>query len=425
MMPNGLWVVHQETPTPLVVITLHSKGGSGVENRDEIGLAHFVEHMAFKGSDKYSDENLISELIEQEGARTNAFTSRDRICFYIHTQTNIELMFDLLANAALHPFFREKDIEVERGAILQEIADGMDSPDDMIAKLFREMVWGKHPYGGDISGTKEQVSSLKRDNFLNYCAKYFASPNLVLSVAGGIKAEKVFDLAFQYFGDGAKATGEKAKMPDIDYSYKPSSRTSLLQKDFKQVKCCLGVLPREWIAYNKEHEKERIAAGLLAVILGGGMSSRLFKTIRSQRGLVYYIMAGLSVFENGGNFWIDFGTDPANLPLATSLIFDELDNLLKHGVSENELLKVKNCQKMNYAIGQESVLHAALQGGDAELKGLDLQTPEEYFKSHIDPVTVSDVTDTAKRLLPKENFYLAAVGKVADQAKDIEAIMSS
>ena len=425
MMPNGLWVVHQEMSAPPVAITLHSKGGSGVENTDEIGLAHFVEHMAFKGSDKYPDENLISEMIEQEGAQTNAFTSHDRVCFYIHTQTNIELMFGILANAVLHPLFREKDIEVERGAILQEIADGMDSPDNMIAKLFGEMIWGKHSYGGDITGTKEQVASLGRDSFLNYYAKYFTPRNLVLSVAGGIKAAKVFDLAFQYFGDNVKVAGERAKMPEIDYSYKPPDRISLLHKDFEQVKCCLGVLPREWIAYNKEHEKERIATGLLAIILGGGMSSRLFRTIRAQRGLVYYIMAGLSVFENGGDFWIDFGAEPTNFPRVISLIFDELDNLLKNGVSENELAKVKNCQKMNYAIGQESSLRSALIGGDAELKGLDLQTPEEYFKSHIDPISISDVMDIAKRLLPKENFYLAAMGKVENHSKELEDLFGA
>ena len=420
-MQNGLWVICQEMPhTPLVAITIHSKGGSSVENPNEICLAHFVEHMAFKGSEKYQNEDQISGLIEQEGAEINAFTSHDRICFYIYTQANIELMFDILANAALHPLFREEDIEVERGPVLQEISESMDNPDDMLAKFAGKMLWGEHPYGGDILGTKAQVSSLRRTNFLDYYGKCFTPQNMVLSVAGGIQSEKVFDLAFKYFCDGWKAGGERIKMPEVNYAYKPESKIALLHKDFEQIKCFLVVLPQARLSYAEDNEKERIAATLLANILGGGMSSRLFKKVRSQHGLVYYIGAGLSIFENAGTFSVYFGADPDNLPRALSLIFSETDDILKNGITVEELAKVKNGQKTAYAKMLETPFGVANFRGGAELHGTENISVEDFFKLRVDPIGVSDVMDAAKRLLPKENFYLAAMGKVGDHSKELE-----
>src|SRR3989344_1964189 len=425
-MQNGLWVICQEMPhTPLVAITIHSKGGSSVEGPNEIGLAHFMEHMAFKGSEKYPNEAKISGLIEQEGAEINAFTSHDRICFYIYTQANVELMFDILANAALRPIFREEDIEVERGPVLQEISESMDNPDDMFAKFAGKMLWGEHPYGGDILGTKAQVSSFGRTNFLDYYGKCFVPQDMALGVTGGIQSEKVFDLAFKYFCDGWEAGGERIKMPAVDYLYRPESKVSLLHKDFEQVKCLLGVPPQAWLSYAQDGEKERIATTLLANILGGGMSSRLFKKVRSQHGLVYYIGAGLNIFENAGTFCVYFGADQDNLPCALALIFSEINDILKNGITAEELAKVKNRQKTAYAQMLETPLGFAIFRGEAELHGTENISVEDFFKLRVDPIGVSDIMDVAKRLLQKENFYLAAMGKVGDHSKELEDLLGA
>lgn len=425
MMQNGLWVRHQEMPTPLIALTLHIKGGSSLENKNEIGIAHFLEHMVYKASEKYPSEELISGLIEREGAFTNAFTSYDRICFYIHTLANLELMFDILSDGLLRPLFRDEDIAVERGAVLQEIAEGVDDPDRMLSKLYGKMIWGEHSFGGDILGTAEQVSALNRDDFRNYYQRCFTPQNIVLCTSGGASAEEVFRLAFKYFCNNTKVTGNRMKLPDVDYSYAPPARLSLLDKELEQIKCCLGILPQEWISHKSIHKAKRIAAGLLSNILGGGLSSRLFGTIRSKRGLVYYIRSGISVYENSGSFWIDFGTSPSNLLPAISLIFKELDHLLKNGITADELAKVKNAQKTHYAKEQENSLSTAFAAGRGELNDSEMHTTEEFFKLYIDPIGVSDVMDVAQQMLLKENFYLAAVGRLGDKEKELENILNS
>lgn len=421
-MQNGLWVIHHEMPTSITAITVHIKGGSSVEKENEIGSAHFLEHMIFKGTAKYSNENLISGLIEQEGGVTNAFTSHDKICFYIYSKESIELMFDILADGVFNPLFREDDIAVERGAVLQEIADSADNSDDIIAKLFGELIWGAHPLGGDILGSKEQVSALSLESFIGYFQKYFTPSNMALSVAGGIEANKVFDLAFKYFCKNMHKAG-RVVLPDVDFSYRPQKRTALLCKDFEQVKYCMGTLPQNWISYDYKNRKEMIAASLLANILGGGMSSRLFRKIRSELGLVYYIRSGLNVYENAGNFWIDFGADASNWVRAAILVFDELENILKNGISEEELKKIKNGWKTHFAKEREDSLRTALSGGKDELNGRVNQTVEEFLKLVVDPITVSDIMNVANVLLPKSNFYLAAMGRVQNCEKDLAAVL--
>lgn len=423
-MGNGLRVVHKEMPNPLVALTIHVKGGSSVEQPEEIGSAHFLEHMVFKAGEKYPNEELISGLIEQEGAMPNAYTSHDRICFYVFTQSNVELMFDILSDCLIRPLFREGDISVELGRVLQEIAQYDDDPEDMLARLYSKMIWGRHPYGESITGTAEQVSSLARDTFLSYHTKYFAPRNIVLSVAGGIKSEKVFELAFKYFGDGFEKAYGLATLPPVDFSYVPERKLFLRENDLKQLKCTMGILPADWLRAQKGFEKSRVAATLLGVILGGGMSSRLFSKVSSQKGMVYYIHAGVAVYENAGNFRIDFGTDPENIVQAVAMIFDELNNVLINGITEKELQKAKNIYKTSVAMHLESALDVAFAGGGAELQNLDLHTSKEFFDSYVDPVTVSDIMAAAKDLLPRQKFYLAALGKVGDHAKALESMLS-
>lgn len=423
-MSNGLCVFHKEMATPLIAITVHIKGGSCVERTNEIGSAHFLEHMIYKASEKYPSEALISGLIEQEGAITNAMTSHERICFFIHTQSNVELMFDILSDGIKNPLFREDDIVVERGAVLQEIAHGDDDPDDMISKLYGKMIWGTHPYGEDIAGTPEQVSALTRDAFMDYHKKYFTPQNIVVSVAGGIKSEKVFELAFKYFGDDFHKAGQRARLPVVDFSYVPKSRLFLQENQLKQMKCAMGTLPQDWLSTKKGFEKSRVVASLLANILGGGMSSRLFLKTRGQKGLVYSIQSGISTYENAGNFWIDFGCDPANMLNVLCLTFDELDNILINGITESELMKAKNTYKTQVAQNMERSLSIAMSGGAGELQGLDLRESEEFFRDYIDPVNVVDVMDVAKALLPKTKYYLAVSGNVGDKAKELEKLLS-
>lgn len=422
MMPNGLWVVHQEKPTSLKAITLHTKGGAGVEKPGETGLAHFIEHVLFKSSKKYPSESTTSALIEQEGGKTNAFTSKDKICSYIQSRLQTRLMFDILSDEILRPAFRVEDIAVELGPVQQEIAQSMDDPGDNHAKIYDKLIWGEHPYGDNILGTKEQVASFKREDFVRYHEKYFVPANMVLSVAGGISASEVFELAHEFFGEGAKIIGAKVVFPEVDFNRVPE-KTSFLQKDTEQVRCGFGTLPAKNLG-GSGHEKSLAAASMMASILGGGMSAPLFKVVRSENGLVYFISAGISSFENAGSFWIDFGTDAKNLIPAIKLALSETDRILKNGVAKEDLQKVINMTATNYAVSLESSLGVAIAGGNNAIYGRDTDSIESYFRL-LDSLTVDDIMEAARALLPKENFHIALYGNVESQVKDLEAIFNS
>lgn len=423
MMPNGLWVVHKHIPNnSLVAISVHVKGGAGVEKANEIGLAHFTEHMIFKASEKYPSEEIISSLIEFEGGETNAFTSNNSIVFFILTTRSVELMFDILSDGIKYPLFRPEDIDVERGAVFQEIANGDDDPDRMISKVYNQIIWGKHPFGRNIIGTVEQVSALKNDDFLNYHNGYFTAENMVLSVAGGISSGEILELAYKYFGNGLRK-GMRVSLQEVDFSAKPQNKILFAEKNLTQFRGDFGSLPQDWLADKKHGEKERMAAVVLANILGGGLSSRLFIKVRSQLGLVYSISAGITSYENAGAFWIDFGCAPDNAVKASSVILNELDNLLKNGVSTEELQKIKNGIYTSLAKTQERAMSHAITNGRRELMAIEHTELEDYIRSFVNPITIADTMNAAERLFPRENIYFAATGKVECYAKELEALL--
>ncbi len=428
MMDNGLWVVHRELPNPLVAISIHQKGGSSVEKPHETGSAHFLEHMVFKASKKYPSEEIISGLIEQEGAHTNAFTSHDRICFYIQTQSKVELMFDILADGIMNPLFRDEDIAVERGAVLQEIAGSDDEPDDLLKKLYSKMIWGAHPFGGEILGTAEEVSTLARETFANFHAEYFTPGNSVLAVIGGISAEKTFEYARKYFlpnfGQGSAKLAARSVLPEINFGYVPPRKLFAHEKDFKQLKCLMGTLPQPWLSTMKKNEKEKTSAVLMGMMLGGGFSSRLFTKVRTQKGLVYGIGAGVVSLECAGNFWIQFGSDPSNAVSAITIILDELDSFLNTGTTVEELEKVKNLYKTSVALAAEKSRNVAFFMGQTELQGLPLCESQDYFAKVVDPVTVSDIMEVAKKILPKSNFYTAILGPAGEHTNKLDTLLS-
>ncbi|OGF62153.1 hypothetical protein A2926_02045 [Candidatus Giovannonibacteria bacterium RIFCSPLOWO2_01_FULL_44_40] len=424
MMSNGLWVVVKEMPhTPLVGASLHIKGGSRVDSPNASGLAHFLEHVFFKGTEKYPTHEALDDLIEADGGRWNAATSHERIlCFTSVFCESLEKAFDAISQMAFCPLFRQEDIDVERGPVIEEINQKLDAPDECADELYQKIAWGGHPLSRSILGLKESIGTITRGDFLEYHKNYFYPGNMVLSIAGGISAEKVFALCSKYFYEGKF-------MPRTELSstiLNSEERFMVEDRNTSQTNAIVGTKAINWISHKKETLKNTLAASLLFNVLGG--STRLFKKVRADRGLVYTIYSHTDICFDGGTAYTYFAAEPEKAKMALKITLDEYDNVLKNGITEDELKRAKLAGRRCYAEVGESSLNTALALGSFELNKDEFGEfiePLDFFDSCVEPITVDDLMSVAPALLGRTNLCLALVGKVDCCAEEFEQILLS
>ena len=421
-LANGLQIVVCEMPqSPLVAASWFVRGGARGEHNDEVGIAHFMEHMLFHGTPKFPSEDVISDLVEQPGGESNAFTSYERIGCYIYSfKEQLPIIADILADVAFRPCLPEAKIETERGTIIQEIAKYHDDPDEFALRLYNKSIWGEHPIGRDILGTKEDVLRYQRDHLLAYHERFFAPDNMVVSVAGGITFEEVCKTMEQHFGH---YPARAIIVPANPILVSPQNMVVFVERSIEQAICILGRTPVDWISYCKGNVKDRMALVLLMNILGHGMSSRLFRTVRTEHGLVYTIIAQASILEDYSYVSIYFGADPGNVAKALEIIFAELDRLLAEGVTEQELVKAKNIFRKAHAKILEDSLHSALNIGQLKSMGIDDLDLEKNFRDHIEPITCDDILVIAKQIFDERYFHFVGVGALAPHQSSIEKIL--
>ncbi|KKT40224.1 hypothetical protein A2W54_00120 [Candidatus Giovannonibacteria bacterium RIFCSPHIGHO2_02_43_13] len=420
MIPNGLWIVMKEMPhADLVGISLHIKGGARCDSEKSLGIAHFLEHVFFRGTEKYPDRETLNALVEADGGYWNAMTSHEKICCLTCVfPESVEKSFDAISQMVFHPLFREEDINIERGAVLGEIDRSTDDPENCAHELYRQLAWGEHPVGRDILGTPEHVGRAARIDFLEYFEKCFYPGNMVLSVAGGISSEDVFELCLKYFYDG----DANSRVRFAGEIFPSAKRIEMTEKDVTQVHAVLGTKALNWLSNGKD-QKKTVPAMLLLDILGG--STRLFKKVRDEMGLVYTIYSSASVFTDGGSAYTYFAAEPVKALTSLKITLDEYENVLKNGVTEEELRRAKLSLKRRYAERKEKSLSVAVANGGSEiLTGETLENDVE-FKKYVEPVTLEDLRSVAPELLNKENLFLALAGKIGDKAKEFEDILIS
>jgi len=360
--------------------------------------------MLFKGTKKRSAKE-IAESIDSIGGQINAFTGKECTCYYTKTlDTHIDIAIDVLTDMFFNSVFSEKDIDIERKVVLEEISMYEDSPEDLVHDYLSETVWENDAIGMPILGTYESLHNIERDTIVNYISEHYLPENTVIAVAGNFDDNVLIDIVKKNFGSWY--SDRKPVKQFEKANFKVSNR--IKQKDIEQVHICLGF---EGI----EHGNDDLYS-LLAInnVFGGGMSSRLFQKIREERGLVYSIYSYPSSYCNAGLFTIYAGMNPEHRDTFLKLVMEEIKILIKHGISEEELAKSKEQLKGSYILGLESTSSRMNSLGKSELMLGKVYTPEEVLKK-IDEVNNEIVREIIEKVFQMEKMSIAVVGNINEK----------
>jgi predicted Zn-dependent peptidase len=389
--------------------------GSRYEKKRISGVSHFLEHMAFKGTKKRPSAMRIAEEIDSIGAVNNAFTGKEYTGYYIKSALeHLPMIVDMLADMMQNSLLKREDIENERGVILEEINMYEDMPVWKVGKNFEQLLYGGSSLGRRIIGARDTIKSLQREDFVDYMSRWYKPNNAVFAVAGGVGTlEKVKKLAKERFGEWSPevdpADHFRVGIEKIDEK-QSKAEVALEKKDTEQSHIVLGVR-----AFRREHPK-RYALGVLATILGGGMSSRLFHEVREKRGLAYYISAGAQRYSDVGYLAARAGLDKGRIDEAIRVILSEFVRVRENRVGDKELGKAKEYLKGHLILSlEDSQEVAGLYAEDLLLEG-KIRTPQEIINK-IDAVTAQEVRMVARNIFVESKLNLAVIGPFGDRQK--------
>jgi len=398
-LPSGLRLVTESMPhVRSVSIGVWLTRGSRHESDAESGIAHFVEHMLFKGTSTRSAQQIAQE-IDSIGGQLDAFTAKEYAGYYIKVlDEHLPLAADLLGDMILHPALAPADIVREQSVILEEIKMVEDAPDDLVHEVFTAQFWPRHPLGRPILGTPETVSSFGTEGLRRYFARMYVAPQLLISVAGHIEHAAVRDLVERMFASvPTTADGTGTNPPDATAS------VAYRQKDIEQSHLCMG-----GPAYHQAHE-DRHALYVLNTILGGSMSSRLFQHIREDRGLAYSVFSSPTTYSDAGMLTIYAGCAADKVSQVVDLSLAELRMLRETPVPADELRRAKDHLKGSLVLNLESsasrMSHLARQfiffGRHYTL---------DEMTASVEAVTADDVQRVAKELFQDRGLSATVVG---------------
>ncbi|MFC1727812.1 M16 family metallopeptidase [Patescibacteria group bacterium] len=409
VLKNGLRLVM--TPMPQIESTAVMVGvgaGSRFENAQNSGIFHFLEHMAFKGTKKRPSALKLATEIDGVGGEFNAFTGKELTGYYIKSAAqHQELSFDILSDILLNSLFDEREIEKEKGVIVEEINMYEDDPTHKVMEEFIRLLFGNNSMGWSIAGSKKNVTSFKQEDFLKVLNRFYNPADMVVTVSGKLEAKKVKKFVEQYFGR-LEGPGNKAEKQAQLVQKRP--RTKLIYKKTEQAHFCLG-LP----GYELSHPN-RFALGVLSSVLGGGMSSRLFSKIREERGLAYYVSCSPDFFTDRGYFLARAGVKLKGVEEAIKVTLGEFENMSRVEVAPKELKKAKDFLKGRLILALEDSWRVASRyAGQILLEG-KMRTPQQTLKE-IDQITAQDVQAVAKDVFKPEKLNLSLIGPYKGEAR--------
>lgn len=394
-LPNGIRIVHKEVNhTKVAHVGLMLDIGSRDEKPDEQGLAHFLEHMVFKGTAKRNSYHILNRL-ESLGGELNAYTTKEKICFYAslldnHVDKAVELLVDITFNST----FPEKQIEKERMVILEEMAMYRDTPEDSIQDDFDEQLFPNHQLGKNILGTIETVKSFSRGDFRAFLDRNLNTEKIVLSSIGNYPASKIRKLAEKHL----KPIPHKNHTPERSWfsDYAPTHKE--VKKGISQSHFAMG-MPSLSIK-----DKNRIPFFFMVNLLGGpSMNSRLNLSLREKHGLVYGVDASYAPYLDTGSFAVYFATDPKNLNKSKKIIYKEIENLKKNTLTATQLQKAKNQIKGQMALSEENKNAIMLMMAKSQLDLNKVPNIDEVFKK-IDAITPGQIQEMATNYLPLDQL---------------------
>jgi predicted Zn-dependent peptidase len=402
VLPNGLIVLTERMEhLRSVAMGVWIKSGSRCEPAETNGISHFVEHMLFKGTRSRTAQHIAREM-DSIGGNLDAFTGKETICFNVKSLADhVPIALDVLTDLVLNPIFADTDIERERGVILEEIKIDEDNPDVLVHELFTQSFWRNHPLGWPILGTTETVAKLDQKSLFDYHGDRFHGGNMVFSAAGNLDHDHFAQaVAAKFFGLAGGATLHELSAPEA------SARVVLRNKrSLEQVQICLGV-PAPPIT-----DDSRYATLILNTVLGGGMSSRLFQTIREERGMVYSIYSDLSPYRDTGTLCVYAGTSAGKALEVVDLILGEFAKLKQETLSQEELTRAKDQVKGNILMGLESSNARMANLARQEMYFHNFMTVEEVI-ARIDEVEAVQVQSMAQRLFDSNRIAVTLLGRL-------------
>ncbi len=402
VLPNGLIVLTERMEhLRSVAMGVWIKSGSRCEPAETNGISHFVEHMVFKGTRSRSAQHIAREM-DSIGGNLDAFTGKETICFNVKSLAeHVPIALDVLADLVLNPTFAAGDIERERGVILEEIKIDEDNPDVLVHELFTQNFWKDHPLGKPILGTTTTVGRLDQNKLFDYHTGRFLGGNMIFSAAGNLEHDAFVSAVTEKF-----AALPLGKAVPEEHAPEASARIILKNKKaLEQVQICLGV-PAPAIT-----DENRYVTLILNTVLGGGMSSRLFQTIREERGMVYSIYSDLNPYRDTGTLCIYAGTSVGKALEVVDLIMAELRALKETALGEEELKRAKDQLKGNILMGLESSNSRMANLARQEMYFQQFFTVEE-ITARIDAVQADAVQAMAQRLFDPNRIAVTLLGRL-------------
>lgn len=406
-LENGVRLVLEHMPSiRSVCLGIWIKNGSRHESSGLGGISHFIEHMLFKGTTNRTAKKIADDM-DAIGGQINAFTSKEYTCYYTRTlDEHFAQGLDILSDMFFNSVFDDGEIEKEKNVILEEINMYEDTPEEVASDIMQYNVWEGYSLGKPILGTKEEVTSFSSSTFKNYFNERYTPNNIVVSVAGSFTKDNVTNLVKSYF-QSYNLSGELNKPSYTSYK----KTVAIKEKDIEQLHINIG------FPSIKISDDNIYAMGALNTILGGGMSSRLFQTIREKNGLAYSVYSYNTSYEDLGLFCVYASLIKENATKVINYVFKEIKALKTNEITKNQLLRTKEQLKSNYILSLESSSTRMSNIGRSLIMLDRVLTPDQIINK-IENISLDSIYEVSDQVLNKQNASLSVVGPVSDMDFD-------
>lgn len=399
---NGLRLILVSRPESLATtVLILVKAGSEYETKKQNGISHFLEHMMFKGTKNRPKSSMIAEELDALGAEYNAFTSQEYTGYFAKAENHkVPQIFDIVSDLYLNPIFDPQEIDKERGVVIEEINMYKDMPMRQVETVFEEVMYGDQPAGWPITGEVETIKRLAREEFVSYREAHYVAPGTVVIVAGDFKEAAVMSQAEKIFAQLPRKR-VLAKAKTADGQSRPKSLVKFKESD--QSHFIIGVPVFDMF------DPRKFALSVLSDVLGGGMSSRLFKRVRDELGAAYYVRSSADLALDHGSFAVSAGVDHKKIEMVIRAVIDEFRRLVSTPVPEAELKKAKDHLIGGIIMGLETSDEVAGYFGTQEILAQPVLFPEDVIRK-VNNVSVSEVQKLAREILKAKKLNLAVIG---------------
>lgn len=397
-LPNGLRVITETMPSVRSVsVGCWVDTGTRDENAQEHGASHFLEHLLFKGSESLSARQ-VSETFDAIGAESNAFTSKEATCYWTRLlDQDLATGFNVLSEIIQRPAFRGNEIDSERQVVIEEINMNEDDPSDVAFENFSTAVFADHPLEAAVLGTRDSIRGMTRDDIQGYWDRRYGAGSVVIAAVGNLDHGEVVEIVRQRFADWS---GEPVSHDYVEAT--PGSQVIVTRRDTEQAHIILGGK-----GFKREDER-RWAFELLNHVMGSGMSSRLFREVREERGLAYAVYGFRLSYADAGAWGVYIGTTPSQTETALNVIREELAKVMEEGIADDELDRAKGSMRGGLALSLEDSNSRMIRLGRDELAGMPHLSTDDRLEK-LDAVTLEDVQKVAQEMYSTERL-IGAVG---------------